>query len=131
MDFLALPAIIDHATKVYYSHVWTIVCRLTKYTLVLPLPDSYSTDTLVSLFMSYVYPYFRYPLDIVTVNNRFFHSVVYSGFCKLNSISQSFSSSYHSESDNQSKIANKAILTILKAKQLEYGGNWHPVIPLV
>jgi len=37
MDFLALPAIIDHATKVYYSHVWTIVCRLTKYTLVLPL----------------------------------------------------------------------------------------------
>jgi len=52
MDFLALPAIIDHATKVHCSHVWTIVCRLTKYALVLPLPDGYTTDTLVSLFMS-------------------------------------------------------------------------------
>jgi len=39
MDFLALPAIIDHITKVHYSHVWTIVWRLNKYTLVLPLPD--------------------------------------------------------------------------------------------
>jgi len=121
MDFLALPAIIDHDTKVHYSHVWTIVCRLTKYTLVLPLPDGYTTETLVSLFMSHVYPHFGYPLDIVTDNDTLFHSMVWSGFCRLNSISQSFSTPYHPESDGQSEIAIKAILTILRTKQLEHG----------
>jgi len=123
MDILTLPAIIDHATKNHYSHVWTIVCRLTKYTLVLPLPDGYTADTLVSLFMSHVYPHLGYPLDIVTDNNTLFHSAVWSGFCKLNSISQSFSTPYHHESDGQSEIANKAILTILRAKQLKHGGS--------
>jgi len=131
MHFLALPAIIDHVTKVHYSHVWTIVCRLTKYTLVLPLPDGYTADTLVSLFMSRVYQHFGYPLDIVTDNDTLFYSTVWSGFCKLNSISQSFSTLYYPESDGQSEIANKAILTILRAKQLEHGSSWLPAIPLV
>jgi len=86
IDFLALPAIIDHATKVHYSHIWTMLDRLTKYTLVLPLLDGYTADTLVSLFMSHVYLHFEYPLYIVTDNNKLFHSAVWSGFCKLNSI---------------------------------------------
>jgi len=123
MDFLALPAFIDHATKVHNSHVSTIVCRLTGYTRVLPLPDGYTADTLASLCMSHIYPHFGYPLDIVTYNDPLFHSAVWSGFCKLNSISQSFSTPYHPESDGQSEIANKAILTILRAKQLEHGGS--------
>jgi len=81
--------------------------------------------------MSHVYLHFGYPLDIVTDNNTLFHSVVWSGFCKLNSISQSFSTLYHPESDGQSEIANKAILTTLRAKKLEHGGSWLPAIPLV
>jgi len=70
-------------------------------------------------------------LDIVTDNDTFFHSAVWSGFCKLNSISQSFSTLYYRESDGQSEIANKHILTILRAKQLEHGGSWLSAIPLV
>jgi len=131
LDFLALPAIINHTTKVHYSYMCTIVCRLTMYTLVLPLPDGYTTDTLVSLFMSHVYPHFGYLLHIVTDNDMLFHSVVWSGFCKLNSISQPFSTSYHPVSDGQSEIVKKAILTILRAKQLEHGGSRLPTIPLV
>jgi len=130
-DFLTLPAMIDHATKIHYSHVWTIVGRLTIYTLVLPLLDSYTADTLVSLFISHVYPHFGYCLDIVTDNHTVFHSAVWSGFCKLNSISQSFFTPYHPECDGQSEIANKAILTILGVKQLQHGGSWLPAIPLV
>jgi len=131
VDFVALPAIIDHATKVHYSYGWTIVCRLIKYTLVLPLPNGYTADTLVSLFMSHVCPHYGYPLDIITDHDTLFHSAGWSGFCKLNSISQSFSIPYHPKSDSQSEIANKAILTILRAKQLEHGGSWIPAIPLV
>jgi len=130
MDFLALPAIIDHTTKVHYSDVWTIVCRLTKYTLVLSLPDGYTADTLVSICMCHVYPHFGYPLDIVIDNNTLFHSMVRSGFYKLNSISQLFSTLYYPESEGQSEIANKAILNNLRAKQLEHGGSWLPAIPL-
>jgi len=131
MDDFALPAIIDHATKVHYSNVWTIVCRLTKYTLVLPLLDGYTADTLVSLFMSHVYQHFGYLLYIVTDNDTLFHSAVWSGFCKLNSIFQSFSTPYHPQSDGQSEIANMVILTIFRAKQVEHGGSWLPAIPLV
>ena len=117
MDFLALPAIINHATKVYYCYVWTKLCRLTKYTIVLPLLDAYTANNLVNLFISYVYPHFGYPLNIVTDNDTLFYSTVWLGFCKLNSISQLFSTPDHPESDGQSEIANKAILTILRAKQ--------------
>jgi len=97
----------------------------------LPLQDGYTADTLVSLLMSHVHQHFGYPLDIVTNNDTLLHSAVWSGFCKLNSISQSLSTPYHPESDGQSEIANKAILTILRAKQLEHGGSWLPTIPLV
>jgi len=81
--------------------------------------------------MSHIYPHFGYPLDIVTDNDIFFHSAVWSGFCKLNSISQSFSTPYHREPSGQSEIANKAILTMLRAKQLEHGSSWLPAISLV
>ena len=70
--------------------------------------------------MSYVYPHFGYPLNIVTHNDTLFYFAMWLGFCKLNSISQSFSTPSHLEFDRQSEIANKAILTILRAKQLEH-----------
>jgi len=76
MDFLALPAIIDHSPKVHYSYVWTILCRLTKDTLIVPLPEGYTADTLVSLFISHVYPHVGYLLNIVIDNDTLFHSSV-------------------------------------------------------
>jgi len=49
----------------------------------------------------------------------------------MNEIQQSMSTAYHSESDSQTKIANKAILTILKAKLFNQGGAWLLQLPHV
>jgi len=103
----------------------------TKYSLVLPLLDGYTIDTIVSLFMTHIYPHFGYLLDIVTDNDTLFHFMVWSGFCKLNFMSHTFSTSYHPEFNSQSEIANKPILTILRAKQLKHGSSWISTIPLV
>jgi len=76
MDLLALSAIKEHATTVHDSHVWAMVCQLTKDTLVLPLPDVYTTATLVSLFISRVYLHFGHLLDIITDNDTLCQSAV-------------------------------------------------------
>jgi len=67
MDFLTLPAVIDYASKVHYSYVWIIVCRLTKHSLVLPLQDGYTTELHINLFMFHIYLHSRYPLNIVEI----------------------------------------------------------------
>jgi len=51
--------------------------------------------------------------------------------CTVNSISQSMSSAYHPETDGQSVIANKSIITILCSKLLAQGLDWLAALPSV
>ena len=74
---------------------------------------------------------FGLPMDFVTDQDPLFHCYIHTQFCISNNNEQSMSSTYHPESDGQSKFANKAIFAILSAKLLDQGGSWLEKIPHV
>jgi len=124
MDFLFLPQVTNKTTQVSYDHVWVIVDRFSKYTIIPPLPLNYTAVQLINVYYTSIYPFFGLPQDIVTDRDVLFTSLDWKKFCTQNNISQSMSSAYHPEIDGQSEIANKSIIAILRAKLLEQGLDW-------
>jgi len=131
MDFLFLPQVTNKTMQVSYDHVWVIVDRFSKYTIILPLPLNYTAEHLINVYNNSVYPFFGLPQDIVTDRDVLFTSLAWKRFCTVNSISQSMSSAYHPETDEQSEIANKSIITILRSKLLAQGLDWLAALPSV
>jgi len=99
MDFLFLPQVTNKTTQVSYDHVWVIVNRFCKYTIILPLPLNYDAVHLVTLYYQSVYPFFGLLQDIVTDRDVLFILLIWKKFCTENNISQSMSSAYHPETD--------------------------------
>ena len=52
--------------QVSYDHVWVVVERFSKYTIILPLPLNYTTIQLINVYYTFIYPFFGLPQDIVT-----------------------------------------------------------------
>jgi len=129
MDFLYLPQVTNKTMQVLYDHVWVIVDRFSKYTIILPLPLNYTAEHLINVYNNSVYPFFGLPQDIVTDRDVLFTLVAWKRFCTINSISQSMSSAYYPETDGQCEIANKAIITILRSKLLAQGLDWLAALP--
>jgi len=117
--------------QVSYDHVWVFVDRFSKYTIILPLPLNYTAVQLINVYYASIYSFFGLPQDIVTNRNVLFTSLDWKKFCTQNNISQSMSSAYHPKTDRQSKIANKSIIAILRAKLLQQRLDWLSAIPSV
>jgi len=131
MDFLCLPQVTNKTTQVLYDHIWVIVDRFSKYTIILPLPINYTTEHLINVYNNSVYLFFGFPQDVVTDRDVLFTSLAWRKFCTVNTITQSMFSTYHPETDGQSEIANKSIITILHSKLLDQGLDWLAALPSV
>jgi len=129
MNFLFLSQVTNKTTQVSYDYGWVIVDRFSKYTIILPLRLNYTAEHLINVFYNSVYPFFGLPQDIVTDRDVLFISMAWKRFCTVNNISQSMSSAYHPETDRQSEIVNKSIITIFHSKLLEQGLHWLAAIP--
>jgi len=75
MDFLFLPQITNQIMQVSYDHVWVIVDRFSKYTIILPLPLNYTAEYLINVYYNSIYPFFGLPQDIVTDRDILFTSI--------------------------------------------------------
>ena len=126
MDFLYLPEAKGTIPGVTIMHMWVFVDRFSKYTILIPLKKGHTAQVPVDFYMETVYPIFSLPMDVVTDQDPLFCSHIWTHFCKTNEIQQSMSTAFHPESDDQTPIANKAILTILRAKLFNPGGAWLP-----
>jgi len=131
MDFLFLPQVTNKTMQVLYDHLWVIVDRFSKYIIILLLPLNYTAEHLINVNKNSEYPFFGLPQDIVTDRDVLFTSVAWKRFYTVNSISQSMSSAYHPETDGQSEIANKSIITILRSKLVAQGLDWLATLPSV
>jgi len=66
MDFLFLPQVTNKTMPLLYDHVWVIVDRFSKYTIIIPLPIKYTATQLINFNNTFIYPFFGLPQDIVT-----------------------------------------------------------------
>ena len=126
MDFLSLPPQVrkEHRQEIIYDQVWTIVDRFSQYIKIIPLTQNATADNVITKFFYHVYLDWGVLQDIVADQDAKFTSKAWTDFCQTFNIHQSMSTAYHSRTDGQSEVANKAIVQQIKKMVHEGDSNW-------
>ena len=74
---------------------------------------------------------FRIPLTIISDNGRQFNSQGFRDFCSNLGIKNQFSSPGHPQANRQTKVTNRTLLRIIKAKLDDAKGAWPEELPNV
>ena len=131
IDFLSLPpkARKENGQEIIYDQVWTIDDRFFQYVKILPLTKNATAENLISKFFYHVYPDWGMPQDIVSDRDAKFTSKAWKDFCEIFTIHQSMSTAYHTRTNEQSEVANKAIIPQIKKMVQEGDSNWLGQLP--
>lgn len=94
--------------------IWVIVDRLIKYAHFLPLPTSYRTQNLASLFSAKIYRLHGVSKSIVSDKDPLFLSQFWKAFFNEQKTTLSYSSAYHPQSDGQTEVLNRCLEAYLR-----------------
>ncbi|MCO5567294.1 hypothetical protein L7F22_020984 [Adiantum nelumboides] len=83
------------------------------------------------LFMSNIFKYHGMPHSIVSDSDPRMTSLFWRGLFENMGTTLKFSSSFHPQTDGQSKEANSTVLDLLKCYVSEHKGKWEQYLPLV
>jgi hypothetical protein len=111
------------------SVIMVVVDRLSKYAHFLALSHPYTAVTVARMFVSQVFKLHGMPLSIVSDRDPVFTSAFWSEFFKLQGTSLDMSSSYHPQTDGQSKIVNKCLENYLRCFTQDNPKQWVSWLP--
>ena len=92
-----------------------MVDKFTKYVHFIPLAHPYTAAKVAQLFMQFVFKLHGPPSTIVSDRDPVFTSKFWPELMKLQGISLAMSSSYHPQTDGQTKVVNKSLEHYLRA----------------
>jgi hypothetical protein len=125
MDFIVgLPY-----TQVGYDSIWVIVDRLTKVAHFIPVKTTYSGAKLADLYMSRIVCLHGVPKKIVSDRGSQFTSKFWEKLHESMDTKLNFSSTYHPQTDGQTKRTNQILEDMLRACALKYGKSWDKSLP--
>ncbi|MCO5599335.1 hypothetical protein L7F22_053436 [Adiantum nelumboides] len=127
MDFIFdLPR-----TPIGNDGIWTIICRFSKQAHFVPVRKKIKSDHMVKLFMHNIFEYHGMPQSIVSDRDPRMTSLFWKALFENMGTTLKFSSSFHPQTDGQSKEANFTVLDLLKCYVSEHKATWEHYLPLV
>jgi hypothetical protein len=125
MDFIVgLPR-----TQSGYDSIWVIVDRLTKVAHFIPVKTTDSRPQLAELYMSRIVCLHRVPKKIVSDRGTHFTSKFWERLHETLDTQLCFSSTYHPQTDGQTKRVNQILEDMLRACALQYERSWDKSLP--
>ena len=114
-----------------HDAIWVIADRLTKSVHFLSINMKYFLKKLVKLYLDEIIRLYRIPVSIVSDRNlrfvsRFWQKMQESLGTKLN-----FSTTYHPQTDGQSKRIIQTLKEMLRSCIVDFGENWSQYLTLV
>ena len=104
MDFVeGLP------TSSKQNVILVIVDRFTKYVHFIPLSHRYTVSRVAALFLQHVFKLHGLPSSIVSDRDTAFTSLFWEELFRRQRVDLAMSSSYHPQSDGQTKVVNKSL----------------------
>lgn len=95
--------------------IWVIIDRLSKYAHFVALAHPLTATQLAQVFIDHVYRLNGAPANIVSDRDPLFVSTFWREFLGQLGITQSLSSSYYPQSDEQSEVLNRCLENYLRA----------------
>ena len=108
-----------------------VVDRLTKYAHFMSLSHPYTAKDVAQLFLDNVYKLHGVPSTIVSDRDVVFTSLFCQELLRVLAIEQSLSTTYHSQSDGQTKIVNKCLENYLRCMCGDCPRQWVTRLSLV
>jgi len=111
--------------------IWVIVDQLTKSAHFLPIKDTWGVERLAQLYVKEIVLRHRIPLDTISDRDQRFEAHFWQALQKAFGTKLNLSSSYHPETDGQTKRVNQIVEDMLRACVLEFRGKWEDDLPLL
>ena len=123
MDFITnLPS--SHG----YSTIMVIVDRLSKFGHFIALKAEFNSKLVANAFINNVAKIHGFPKSIVSDRDRVFINSFWQQLFKAQGTTLAMSSSYHPQSDGQTKILNKTLEMYLRCFVFDNPKLWYPML---
>ncbi|GJT39848.1 putative reverse transcriptase domain-containing protein [Tanacetum coccineum] len=114
-----------------YDTIWVIVDRLTKSALFLPIRETDPIEKLARMYLKEVVTRHGTPVSIISDHDGRFASNFWRSLQKALGTTLAMSTSYHLETDGQSKRTIQTLEDMLRACVINFGKGWVKHFPLV
>src|SRR6267154_2060972 len=126
MDFITkLPSFYRHDT------ILTITNHdVLKASIFLPCEETIDAVSIAALYATHVFPHYRIPLRIISDRDLWFNLKFTTKLCKLLSIHQNISTTYHPQTNGQSERTNQSLETYLHLYCDTQQHEWAKLLPM-
>ncbi|KAL0546140.1 hypothetical protein IC582_016046 [Cucumis melo] len=107
-----------------FTVIWVMVDRLTKSAHFIPGKSTYTTSKWAQLYMSEIVRLHGVPVSIVSDRDARFTSKFLKGLQAAMGMRLDFSTTFHPQTDGQTKRLNQVLEDMLRACALEFPGSW-------
>ncbi|GJS47984.1 putative reverse transcriptase domain-containing protein [Tanacetum coccineum] len=119
MDFITkLPR-----TRSGHDLIWVIVDRLTKSAYFLAVREDYKTKKLARLYINEIVARHGVPVSIKSDRDSYFTSRFWQSLQKALGTQLDLSIAYHPQTDGQSECTIQTLEDMIRACEIEFGGN--------
>jgi hypothetical protein len=108
--------------------IWVIVERLTKVHFI-PVKTTYKVSQLAKLCMARIVSLHGVPKKIILDKESQFTSRFWKSFHENVDTNLNSSSTYHPQTDGQTKSTNRVLEDMLRACALQHGSSWDKSLP--
>ncbi|GKD96991.1 putative reverse transcriptase domain-containing protein [Tanacetum coccineum] len=127
MDFInKLPR-----TSNGYDSIWVIIDRLTKSAHFLAVREDFKTEKLARLYINKIVARHGVHVSIISDRDSYFTLRFWQSLQKDLGTRLDLSTTYHPETDGQSKRTIQTLEDMLRACAIDFGGNWDTHLSLV
>ncbi|GJS61912.1 putative reverse transcriptase domain-containing protein [Tanacetum coccineum] len=110
--------------------IWVIVDRLTKSAHFLPMREDYKMDRLARLYLNEIVATHGVPISIISDRDSRFTSRFWQTMQEALGTKLDMSTTYHPQTDSQSKRTIQTFKDMLRACVLDFEGSWDVHLPL-
>ncbi|GJT79121.1 putative reverse transcriptase domain-containing protein [Tanacetum coccineum] len=114
-----------------YDAIWVIMDRLTKSAHFLPIREDYKTEKLARIYINEIVARHGVPVSIISDRDGRFMSHLYQALQEALGTRLDISTTYHPQTDGQSKRTIQTLEDMLRACVMDFGGSWDTHLPLV
>lgn len=112
-----------------FTVILVVVDRLSKFGHFIPLRGDFTSETVATTFIQNIIKLHGVPISIVTDRDRVFLSKFWKSLFKAMGTTLSMSSSYHPQSDGQTKALNKCLELYMRCFVAENPKRWVELLP--